>query len=424
MAWLAQFKLGRPGVEASFEINPAGYDNNDLRIADHSRAVDGSFISIEASHNRPTLRLSGNYITADFWNALRGLLIIGDTFLIFEPHDLTGTQWYGSRQDRVVPTLTTSVTLPSDSYTRGAQLRAAAVAAPTLFVQGVWRTYQPGESGAGTNYFLGTYTYTQNFNALLDADLNAQDGYVGLVEVGGTRDMRVTTDATIEGTKCVWVQGGGVPGADYCVYYRPISTLFDSYTVSWRERNVPTGFGTSTYVSVNSSISTSMTGVPAITSGAPWVAQMLVSGNIEYIVLWIGTSQVLLYQLNPAGTYTTHVYEVIVSGTTITFRVDSVVRYTGTMAAAYADKLKLAGTCNAAAASLFAKLDTITVTSDRGSYDPATRILTLGTPLPDLSPVYVTFRATALAVHMHQVPAKTQGGWINLWKYDLELEGA
>jgi len=424
MAWLAQFKLGRPGAEASFEINPAGYDNNDLRIADHSRAVDGSFISIEASHNRPTLRLSGNYITADFWNALRGLLIIGDTFLIFEPHDLTGTQWYGSRQDRVVPTLTTSVTLPSDSYTRGAQLRAAAVAAPTLFVQGVWRTYQPGESGAGTNYFLGTYTYSQNFNALLDADLNAQDGYVGLVYVGGSQDIRVVTDATIEGTKCLQVRAGGAAGANYCIYCRQTTTLYDAYTVSWRGRIVPTGFSSITNVSANSAIGTSMTGIPAITAGAPWTVEQLEVGNTEYAQLFLGATLVLTYQMNPVSTFTNHLYEIIVSGTTITFRIDSVVRYAGTLARTYCDKIKLAGFSTYASSLLISKQDTITVTNDRGSYDPATRILTLGTPLPDLSPVFLTFRSTALAVHMHQVPAKTQGGWINLWKYDLELEGA
>jgi hypothetical protein len=59
-----------------------------------------------------------------------------------------------------------------------------------------------------------------------------------------------------------------------------------------------------------------------------------------------------------------------------------------------------------------------------GSYADATRTLTLGTPLPSLVPVFVTYQSTVLAVHLAKVPSKSQGGWVDAWRYDLEIQGA
>ena len=58
------------------------------------------------------------------------------------------------------------------------------------------------------------------------------------------------------------------------------------------------------------------------------------------------------------------------------------------------------------------------------TYADATRTITPASPLPNLNPVYVSYRSTLMAVHLAKVPGSTQGGWVNVWKYDVELQGA
>jgi hypothetical protein len=53
-----------------------------------------------------------------------------------------------------------------------------------------------------------------------------------------------------------------------------------------------------------------------------------------------------------------------------------------------------------------------------------TRQINLATPLLSIVPVWVTYSSTVLAIHLQKVPSKTQGGHVDAWQYDLELEGA
>jgi hypothetical protein len=151
MAWLGQFKLGRPAQESTFEINPAAWDSEDQLIADDSRGLDGTRNRTVMSFNRPSVRLRGNYITPNMWNKLRSLMQIADTPLIFEPMTTSGQQVWEDWLIRVTPATLTTIVLPATSFTRGDQLRFAASGAALLTVLGVFTGYAAdGATGTGS----------------------------------------------------------------------------------------------------------------------------------------------------------------------------------------------------------------------------------------------------------------------------------
>lgn len=60
-----------------------------------------------------------------------------------------------------------------------------------------------------------------------------------------------------------------------------------------------------------------------------------------------------------------------------------------------------------------------------GSYASATRVITLGTTLPNaVQPVYVTYTYKGWLVVMRKLSHRIQGGWIDRFQYDFQLEGA
>jgi len=59
-----------------------------------------------------------------------------------------------------------------------------------------------------------------------------------------------------------------------------------------------------------------------------------------------------------------------------------------------------------------------------GSYDDLTRTVTLGTTLPSLNPVYLTYTYTGWLVNMEKLSHAIRGGWIDRFTYDFVLTGA
>ena len=60
-----------------------------------------------------------------------------------------------------------------------------------------------------------------------------------------------------------------------------------------------------------------------------------------------------------------------------------------------------------------------------GSYDDLTRVVTLGTSLPDASQfVYVSYTYTGWLVNMERLSHSILGGWVDRFQYDFQLTGA
>ncbi len=60
-----------------------------------------------------------------------------------------------------------------------------------------------------------------------------------------------------------------------------------------------------------------------------------------------------------------------------------------------------------------------------GSYDDATRVITLGTSLPSASQyVYVTYTYTGWLVNLDVLSHEVKGGWMDRFTYDFQLTGA
>jgi hypothetical protein len=62
--------------------------------------------------------------------------------------------------------------------------------------------------------------------------------------------------------------------------------------------------------------------------------------------------------------------------------------------------------------------------SGGGTYNDITRIITLGTPLPSLDPVFVTYTYKGWLVNIESLTHSVQGGWIDRFTYDFQLIGA
>jgi len=59
-----------------------------------------------------------------------------------------------------------------------------------------------------------------------------------------------------------------------------------------------------------------------------------------------------------------------------------------------------------------------------GSYDDESRTILLGTALPSLNPVYVTYTYKGWLVNMERFAHAARGGWLDRFIYDFQLTGA
>ena len=58
-----------------------------------------------------------------------------------------------------------------------------------------------------------------------------------------------------------------------------------------------------------------------------------------------------------------------------------------------------------------------------GSYARATRVITPGTPLPNVNDVYVTYTYLGWLCNIKVINSVAQGGWVDLHTYDFQIEG-
>lgn len=165
MAWISAFKLGPAGAEYTFALNPSRINIPEQPIKDEFRTVDGSLVSIAISPNRPTISIEGNFVEPAQVNFLRHLVRTYRAPLIFEPIDLTGADVWEVIQDQIYPTTTTSAKLNMDSVVRASMLRAAAGAAATISVVGVYTGYS-ANSRTGTTDKYSSYAASTNILTL------------------------------------------------------------------------------------------------------------------------------------------------------------------------------------------------------------------------------------------------------------------
>lgn len=59
-----------------------------------------------------------------------------------------------------------------------------------------------------------------------------------------------------------------------------------------------------------------------------------------------------------------------------------------------------------------------------GSYADTTYTVTLGTPLPSPGYVYITYSYKGWLVNLERIGYKAQGGWVDKFTYDFQMEGA
>jgi len=160
MALLTQFKLGRPGAEATFEVNPTAVDWNHAALKDQDRALDGALQSVTLSKDRPSIKISGNYITPAQFNQFKSLMIIDDTLLNFIYTDFTGDDIPETWEERVIAATTSTIIIPETSALLASKLSVDAGGATLAQMVGIWAAYAAGRTGTGTNLWTGHGSYS------------------------------------------------------------------------------------------------------------------------------------------------------------------------------------------------------------------------------------------------------------------------
>ena len=146
MAWLSPFKLGRPGYEISFDLNPAAMDLDEGPIDAVYRNVAGDLKRSIIKASAPTIRIQSNYLLKAQRDQFAALTAVDDTFLSF----LTRDDW-AVLLERNLPLTTNTVQVRNSSATK---LDQALLAVPTtghITITGVF----DNPAGTGTNYYSG-----------------------------------------------------------------------------------------------------------------------------------------------------------------------------------------------------------------------------------------------------------------------------
>ena len=145
MAWI-NFKLGRPGAELTFALNPAAFSVQDANIVVRQRNIEGDLKKSIVKQSVPSISLSSNNFTKAERDAFVSLLNIDDTMLSFQTRD----DWQMLKEKNIA-TSTTLVSIKNSSIT---QLDAALIAAGAdgqVTINGVY----DNPAGTGTNYYSG-----------------------------------------------------------------------------------------------------------------------------------------------------------------------------------------------------------------------------------------------------------------------------
>lgn len=146
MAWLNQFKLGRPGSEYAFTLNPEGIDIDEGPVDSIYRNLAGDAKRSVLKTSAPNIRISSSYLLKAERDILASMPGITDTHLSFQCRDDFQVILEGD-----IPTTTGSVYIQNTSATRLSAALVAAGSSPSIAIVGVY----DNAAGTGTNYYSG-----------------------------------------------------------------------------------------------------------------------------------------------------------------------------------------------------------------------------------------------------------------------------
>lgn len=159
MAWIPQFKLGRPGAEQVFDYNAMQMDITESQVAASNRVLSGRLKKRVFRTTFPIITLQADYFTVAQRNLMASLLGVTDTFLSFIVRDSADLKM---TLEQNYPTDAFSVPLAQNSATLLSAALVAAGVAASISILGVY----DNPSGTGTEYYAGgsynsaTYTVT------------------------------------------------------------------------------------------------------------------------------------------------------------------------------------------------------------------------------------------------------------------------
>jgi len=173
MAWVNQFLLGRPTLEALFDASPNKISIERAQIAAVNRTISGRRKKLVFRTDFPTIKLDSNWFSVADANIMGSLLTVTDTVLSFQPRG-------GDLQTPLeinYPTSATTVNLQENSATILSAALVAAGGASQITINGVWTSYTivaGVPTGAGTNYYTGGSYNDASYGITLGTSLASQ----------------------------------------------------------------------------------------------------------------------------------------------------------------------------------------------------------------------------------------------------------
>jgi len=168
MAWLSQFKLGIPGSEISFDLNPTNMAMTEGPVMVVNENLAANLRKDSVKNYRPTFKINSNYFTLaqkQQFVSLAGLPV----FLSFQTRD----DWAFMEQD--TPDDVNTVTIRSNSVTLLDKALNDVGSGANLTITGVFTNI----GGTGTNYYTGgSYARSTRIITLGTPLINLNDVFV------------------------------------------------------------------------------------------------------------------------------------------------------------------------------------------------------------------------------------------------------
>lgn len=423
MAWLSSFKFGIPARDvALFELNPTALDYTPRKIGDFGRGLDGSGVQITLSRNRPLLRINGNYITPAEFNRLTALMQTDHVPLIFQPVDLTGANIFQSVEERVFPTSTTQIPVPANSFTRAAALQRE------YGGRGVIRLVSI--TGHVVDAGIWGTLFSENFNLLATGLLSAAGPWIVQGGNGTTIDAYVSDSAPeiIEGAKTMIVVTDGAGTTLVQAIWRLGGHLVEPGFVG--EHHVATFKMQLPYAQTNAA---AVVKANPITGTVAWKVTIdATSATTADFVITRGALEV--YRASLTGPFDAHEVwvrsenRVAEGGNRFFVALDTVTVWDEAVYVGDIDEFEFSGSKDSTpgASGTLARFDVFNC-YDGDGYDASTGLMNLSNPLTaplsSLDPIFMTYKYDAVAVNLAQIPFRSEGGWVDFWRYNFQLEG-
>lgn len=180
MAWLTQFKLGVPGSEITFDLNPAAMNSTEGPVSVVNENLAANLRKDIVKTFRPRATINSNYLTLAQRQQFLSLTCLPD-FLSFQTRD----DW--SFMERDTPDSTSEVTIRSNSITLLDKALNDVSAGVNLTITGVFTDI----GMAGTNYYTGgSYDRATRIISLGVALPDTDDVYVAYTYKGWLANVR------------------------------------------------------------------------------------------------------------------------------------------------------------------------------------------------------------------------------------------